>query len=223
MKCKNKDHIGKKMTLDMPSMTPIKSQSDNNIQKTLANFFQKKIHFSSVFDYHGSKQFLNSKKEALQKIVIDDDDNEFSSNDENNNDNNDNFNYIKSVGNKYKKNGAFIHPKTYIKDHWHNHHHSTKCLYKYTKTTKTDDNNKKKKKERKRSKTKGNRGSMGKRYYSSQELKMFKDKEIKKIKPIKKENNLLLNNHFGSSKFFHLLESDKSMDSSLVDIVSQMQ
>ena len=225
MKCKNKDHIGKKMTLDMPSMTPIKSQSDNNIQKTLANFFQKKIHFSSVFDYHGSKQFLNSKKEALQKIVIDDDDNEFSSNDENNNDNNDNFNYIKSVGNKYKKNGAFIHPKTYIKDHWHMHIHpqSTKYLCKYTKTTKTDDNNKKKKKGRKRAKTKGNRGSIRERCFSSQELKMFKDKEIKKIKPIKKANNLLLNNHFGSSKFFHLLESDKSMDSSLVNIVSQMQ
>ena len=52
---------------------------------------------------------------------------------------------------------------------------------------------------------------------------MFKDKEIKKIKPIKKSNNFLLNNHFGSTKCFHFLESDKSMDSSLVNIVSQMQ
>ena len=220
MKGKKPDHIGKKLTFDEPNMTHIRYKSDNNIKKTLANFFQKKIKFSSAFDYKGSKQFLNSKHKALEQIVIDDDDYDNSSNNDNTNDNdNDNYNDFQSVGSKRKKYPPFRHPKT-LSTNQEPEIHPQSCnnLFKYTRT----DNNRKKNK-RKKAKTKNNKREVIKRYFSSQELKMFKDKEIKKIKPIKKVNEFLLHKKVGSSKFFHYAESDKSMDSSIFNIVSQMQ
>ena len=221
MKGKKRDHVGKKLTLDKPKMTHIRYKSDKNIKKTLANFFQKKIKFSSAFDYKGSKQFLNSKKKALQQIVIDDDyDN--SSNNDNTNDNdndNDNYNDFKSVGTKRKKYPPLAHPKTFSTNQEQViHPQSCNNLYKYTRT----DNNRKKNKRRK-TKTKNNNKNPIKKYFSSQELKMLKDEEIKKIKPIKKVNEFSLHKKIRTSKFFHYAESDKSMDSSIFNIVSQMQ
>jgi hypothetical protein len=222
MKGKKRDHVGKKLILDKPKMTHIRCKSDNNIKITLANFFKKKIKFSSAFDYKGSKQFLNSKKKALQQIVIDDDDYDNSSNNDNTNDNdndNDNYHDFQSVGTKRKKYPPLAHPKTFSTNQEQViHPQSCNNLYKYTRT----DNNRKKNKRRKTKTKNYNRNSI-KRNFSSQELKMFEDKEIRKIKPIKKVNEFSLHKKIGSSKFFHYAENDRSLDSSLFNIVSQMQ
>lgn len=49
-----------------------KSSKINKIND-FSTFF-KKIKFSSAFDHIGSKQFLSSKKAALQQIIIDEND-----------------------------------------------------------------------------------------------------------------------------------------------------
>ena len=50
-----------------------KSSKINKIND-FSTFFKKKIKFSSAFDHIGSKQFLSSKKAALQQIIIDEND-----------------------------------------------------------------------------------------------------------------------------------------------------
>ena len=200
------------------NLKPIRFKSDNNISKNIANFFKKKIKLSSAFDHKGSKQFLLSKKEALQQIIIDDNDN--SSN---------NDSYSKSDSNKQKKYLKYRHPKTFLTNHGNIRAKSSNNLYKYS----TTDNIRKK--QQKMSKNKDNKIktlvtkelNMHKRsinkFFSSQELKMFEDKEIKKIKPIKKINNDLENKKESKNKLFPFVESDNSIDSSVFKIVSQMQ
>jgi len=57
-----------------------KSTKFNKINDHFTNFFKKRIKFSSAFDHIGSKQFLSSKKAALEQIIIDE--NNISLNDE---------------------------------------------------------------------------------------------------------------------------------------------
>jgi len=57
-----------------------KSSKFNKISDNFTSFFNKRIKFSSAFDHIGSKQFLSSKKAALEQIIIDE--NSISSNNE---------------------------------------------------------------------------------------------------------------------------------------------
>ena len=61
-----------------------------------------------------------------------------------------------------------------------------------------------------------------KKYCSSQELKMFNDKDIKKIKPIKKNKYVKNKNERKHSKYL-FIETEKSDDSSLFNIISQIK
>jgi hypothetical protein len=229
MKAK-KNSLEKKMTLEEPTSTPSRCKSDNNMKKTLESFFRKKIKFSSAFDQKGSKQFLHSKKEALQQIIIDDDDDGFF-NSSNNNDNDDIE--IKSVNIKHQKNIPYRHPKTFINNRGKiEHPNSTNNLFKYSNTNinkakgRKEKNKLNKEKEKDKDKEKKSNHNSVKRIYSSQELKMFEDKEIRKIKPIKKVSNFLINKNIiknSKRKSIPLGESFKSIDSSLFNIVAQIK
>ena len=161
------------------------SSKFNKISDNFTSFFNKRIKFSSAFDHIGSKQFLSSKKAALEQIIIDE--NSISSNNED----------TQSHSNKKrnKKREKCRSKKSDI-----NRPKSSNDILEYTK--------KKKKKRKTFDETNSKSKSKSKekeheyiiktiitkeldlskqldKHYSSQELKMFKDEEINKIKPIK--------------------------------------
>lgn len=190
------------------------------INKDIQKFFEKRIRLKSAFYHKGAKQFLHSKKVALKKIVIDDNDNSSINEEETQNDSNkkkefSNNNYskgcltLKNDTNKEKSSNNIINisSKENVKD---NH-------LKIKSKNKLNNSQKKIKtlltKELKLNKTIS-------KFLSSQEIKMIEDKEIKKIKPIKKSKNDLTNKN--GDNIFPFVESENSIDSSLVNIVSEM-
>jgi hypothetical protein len=197
---------------------PIRYKTDNNIDIIFRKFFKKKIRFNSAFDHKGSKQFLKSKKLALQHIIID----------ENNSSSNESD--TQNESNKRAKSPKLKHPKTTVIKKVENRAKSSNNIFflKHdnlkNKAYETS-NNKNKKLFVKSLVTKElNINKKINKFFSSQELKMFHDKEINKIKPIKNyENNSKINKE-NKQKLFPFVESDnnKSIDSSLFNMVSQM-
>lgn len=194
-------------------------KSFNNI--TINNFFQKRIKFNSAFDHKGAKNFLVSKKAALENIIIDDFDNS------SNNDSD-----TQSESNKRKKVIKIRHPKTFVSKEKQNHFKSSSNLCFITK-------NKLNKKKTNSSSTKKfnfksehiktyvtNENNLYKKLnkqFSSHEIKMFHDKEIRKIKPIKKLNKNCLSSKIDNKhKFLTYVEGEKSDDSSLLYIISKL-
>ena len=214
------------------NLKPIRHKSDK-IHKTtkniedFTNFFTKKIKFSSAFDHIGSKQFLNSKKEALELIVLDED--SILSNNENEMQNN----KKKERKMKYENSKTFItknkRPRSskIITDIMSKNNLRNKIQEK--KRLKGKDYSDKKEKN-KRINTLivqkfNNKNKELSKFFSSQELKMFEDKEVKKIKPIKKlYNDSEINKKKNNTKIsqFQFVGSGISIDSSLFDFVSQM-
>ena len=186
-----------------------KFKSDNS---NLQNFLnKKKIKFFSAFDHKGSKRFLHSKKAALQKIIIDDNsnslnnDSDFQSEDEN------------------KKAYKYLLPKYDVNNSKKKKNKSTNNLVLISK-------NKLKNKSHDKnliSSLVSNELNAVKKLkcnFSSHELLMFKDKELKKIKPIKKSKNKdELKNKQNEIKFFHFVEGESGFDSSLFNIVTQIK
>ena len=197
---------------------PIRYKTDNNIDIIFKKFFKKKIRFNSAFDHKGSKQFLKSKKLALKHIIID----------ENNSSSNESD--TENESNKRTKSPKLKHPKTTVIKKGENRAKSSNHIFFLNhdnlknKAYETS-NNKNKKVFIKSLVTKElNINKKINKFFSSQELKMFHDKEINKIKPIKNyENNSKINKET-KQKLFPFVESDnnKSIDSSLFNMVSQM-
>ena len=203
--------IEEKLVIEgLNGLPPSKFKSDT-ININLANFFQKKFKFNSAFDHIGSKQFLRSKNVALEKIVINDSDNISNNDSDTQNESNKQKQKLKKI-NKQKKQVKSSNNLLYISNNLLNNKSPRKLK------TKINDN--KKSKLIKTYVTKELNFKKFHKYSSSLELKMLNDKEIKKIKPIKK-----INNFFDETKhkLFPLVESEKSDDSSIYNIVSQMQ
>ena len=205
---KAKEIIKEKSPLDLNP----KSFKSDKINDDIQNFFKKKIKFNSAFDHKGSKHFLHSKKAALQQIVIDDDSS-----------NNDSDTQSGTIKKTFKQR----HVKTYI---------NNKALSSNDLFNATNNNLKNKTKDYSKDKNfrKGNmirtlvtnELNIHKRLnknFSSQELKMFGDREIRKIKPIKKKNKGDKNDDENKHKYFPFVESDNSIDSSLLNMVSQIK
>ena len=190
-------------------LAPSKCKSDS-VNIALANFFQKKIIFNSAFDHKGSKQFLHSKKEALEKIIINDSDNISNNDSDTQNESN------KQKKLKLKKTNR---QKKQVKSSVNLLYFSNNLLNNGI-PRKTRGKNKESKKSNliRISATKGHKKNN--KYSSSLELKMLKDKEIKKIKPIKKTTNFFDET---KNKFFPFVDSERSDNSSLFNIVSQIQ
>lgn len=187
---------------------------NNNIE----NFFKKKIILNSAFDHKGTKHFLNSKKAALEKIVLED--NDISSNNDSD---------TQSESNKHKKHEKYRYPMTCVNNCQNQRAKSSSNLF-YISTNKLkikaqeSPNGRSKNKKKYLIKTLlTNEFNVKKRFnhkFSNQELKMFKDKDLKKIKPIKTNIETKKEN---KNDFFPFIESGTSVDSSLFKIVSQIQ
>ena len=204
-------------------LKPIRIKGDDRISNIFRKFFKKKMHFNSAFDHKGTKQFLKSKKLALENIIIED----------NNSSNNDSD--TQNESDKQKKSPKMKYPKTTIIKKDRNRPKSSNNIFLLG-----HDNLKNKAHEMSHSNKKDNKKpfvkslvskelnihtKLNKYFFSSQELKMFQDKDINKIKPIKKFINNLNIRKKNEQHFYNFVEkdNDESIDSSLFNIVSQMQ
>ena len=208
---------------DMAAFHYKSTKLNNKINDNFSSFFKKKIKFSSAFDHAGSKQFLSSKKAALQQIIIDE--NDILSNKEDTQSN--------SNKNKKKKREKLRYRKS-DKNRPKSSDNILECTKKKKirrKTYDIDDTNTKSKEKEKEKETliktivtrEFDVSKKLDKHYSSQELKMFNDEEINKIKPIKsnfskmktkKESNQLTTN-------FPFIGSENSRDS-IFKVVSEM-
>ena len=164
---------------------------------------EKKFQFISAFDKKGAKHFLHSKQKALEKIIFEDED---IIDNENKNANarrshspNKKFHKFKSSKTSVAIN---VSPTNFYKGKIHQSELGSKIHTIHSNKNNCKDvlNGKKHK------------------FYSSHELKMFEDKEIKKIKSIKKA-------HKKKSKKKES-EEDVSLnlnDNSIFDILSQLK
>ena len=215
-----KSQILSNVEIDGPALY-YKSAKLNKINDNFTNFFKKKIKFSSAFDHIGSKLFLISKKAALEQIIIDDD--SISSNNEETQINNNKKINKKREKYRYRKSDDY-RPK------------SSKDILESTKKKKL------RRKTYDKIESKSNSKSKSKEYiiktivtkeldlskkldtcYTSQELKMFQDEEINKIKPIKSNFNKMKtnkeNNHLTTN--FPFVGTENSIDS-IFKVVSEM-
>ena len=215
-----------------PPNSPFKSVSLKNslinnseLLKFISSGLKNKINFTSVFDYKGSKNFLQSKNIALQEILVNDDE---IGDIENNN--------VK------KENSKII--QIYEISEFSNKRKSEekKCLtpeklYGYQNEN-TKSNKSKNKKKEKSSKNKGkikkpmtdkflwsykiddindelSKNKNGKITKTPYEIKMFKDKDIKDIEPIKKTKQNKSNYNFVK------IDSEEN-DLSLFNMINQL-
>ena len=188
-----------------------KSFKSDKINDDIRNFFKKKIKFNSAFDHKGSKHFLHSKNEALQQIVIDEDSS-----------NNDSDTQSGSIKKKYKHR----HVKTCINNKARSSIYLDNVMNNNLKNKTRDSKDKNFRKENMIRTLVTNELNVHKRLnknFSSQELKMFGDKEIRKIKPIKKNIKGDKNDDENKNKCFPFVEGDNSIDSSLLNMVKQIK
>ena len=222
-----------------------KSTKFNKINDNFINFFKKKIQFNSAFDHAGSKQFLNSKKAALEKIIIDED--SITSNNEDTQSNSNKKKNKKRERRKYRKSDDH---RTKSSDDVLEYTEKKKFRLEAKSKSKSKRKSKEKEKEKGKEKDKYKEKGKGKRKekdrekerliktivtkeldiskkldkcYSSQELKMFKDEEINKIKPIKSNFNKMKTNKVSNQLAinFPFVGSEKSIDS-IFKVVSEM-
>ena len=187
-----------------------KTIKSDKINSDIRNFFKKKIKFNSAFDHKGSKHFLHSKNAALQQIVIDDDSS-----------NNESDTQSRSIKKKYKQR----HVKTYINNKALSSSDLANVMNNNLKNKTQDSKDKNLRKENMIRTLVINELNVNKRLnknFSSQELKMLGDREIRKIKPIKKKKGDK-NDDKNKNNCFPFVEGDNSIDSSLLNMVSQIK
>lgn len=195
-----------------------KSSKINKIND-FSTFFKKKIKFSSAFDHIGSKQFLSSKKAALQQIIIDENDS-LSNNED-------------TLSNSNKKQKKKREKLRYRKSD-KNRPKSSDNILEYTKKKKIrgkayDKNDAKSKEIQKENLIKTiitrelDVTKTLEKCYSSQEQKMFNDEELNKIKPIKSNFNKIKTKKERNQLTidFSFIGSENSIDS-IFKVISEM-
>ena len=213
-----------------------RNEQKRSISKTRTNknsLIKKKFKLSSAFDHKGSKHFLNSKKIALQQIILNDDNSIGDSDTEN--DTNEKTKDTKKMKKYCCKRSL---PNDEIKKH--------------LKVTLNIDQNKKNIKKRSPEKMRSVKSPFKKmfasptnnqhylskknisskkvvsfKFFSNQEIKMFEDKDLKKIKPIKKTNKEIKNENENKNKNSKNIGENISFlernDSSIIDIITQLK
>jgi len=193
-----------------------------NITKTMTNIdslINKKFKLNSAFDRKGAKNFLNSKKIALQQIILDDDASTDSDQKNSTNKQKKNSNKNKNFSGKSleKKERASINSNNIavMKNSYKKKKEEKKMNEYFSNFYGSSTNNKKYFSSKKMSK------KLPHKFCSNQELKMFKDKEIKKIKSIKKEKKKSKSkkNNFGNENISFMEKND----SSIFDIIAQLK
>ena len=216
------------------SKTRIKYKKNNK-----NSMINKKFKLSSVFDHKGSKHFLNSKKIALQQIILDDE------------------TCLGESDTEYETNEKAKSPKKYTcKTTLSNDE-----IKKHLKITTNEDLNKKNSNKKRpenmestnvndpfrkvyQSSTNNphylriqnmiNKEIVSHKFFSNQEIKMFEDKDIKKIKPIEKSTKEINENENENKskrkskrkKSNNIAENISFMeknDSSIIDIITNLK
>ena len=216
-----------------------------SISKTRTNknsMINKKFKLSSAFDHKGSKHFLNSKKIALQQIILDDE------------------TCLDESDTEYESNAKAKSPKQYKKFTCKRALPNDE-IKKHLKITMNEDHNKKNANKKRPEKMKStnvndpfrkvypsstinpnylrkqnmiNNEIVSHKFFSNQEIKMFEDKDIKKIKPIEKSSKELNENENENKKKIkskrkksnNIAENISFMeknDSSIIDIITNLK
>ena len=168
-----------------------KNKSETNINKSnLINFISNsnKFHFNSAFDHKGAKSFLKSKEKALKKIIIDENLDGDEKNIKSKNKNEKFLNVPKMVSNqeifRLNNTNKDIDQHLYLSSFGDKRIKSQKNIHdkkvKFISSYENEDN-----KEDNKEKKHLNIKPKSIKFYSQSELKMLKDEEIKKLKPIK--------------------------------------
>ena len=174
-----------------------KSKSDINC------LINKKFILNSEFDHKGAKNFLKSKKIALQKIILNEDD--FI-----NNMNEMEEGKLKTNNSLNKETNNTFNLKKVRKNDRKNKINSCNNILVINKYNINNSNIKEHKHQIKGKKTH--------KFYSNHELKMFTNKEIKKIKSIKKIHKTNFSHKNGVDNISFLEKNDNS----IMDILSQL-
>lgn len=205
-----------------------KTRTDKN------SIINKKFKLSSAFDHKGSKHFLNSKKIALQQIVLDDEtcldesETEMETNKAKDSPKYRKYTCKRSLPNDDKKKHLKVSMKDInkkniiINKNKPEKMKSTNINNPFRKVYPSSTNN-----QRYLSKKSNiiNKEVVSHKFYSNQEIKMFEDKDIKKIKPIKKSNKEI-DNESENKKNNNIAENISFMeknDSSIIDIITNLK
>lgn len=222
-----------------PQNSPLKSVSLKNslitnseLLKFISSGLKNKINFTSVFDHKGCKKFLQSKNIALQEILVNDEEIE------SNKKNKENEKIIQIYGiNEFSNKRKSEEKKNYSKN-FLTPEKLYKCQNENSKTNKSKD---KKKEKSIKNKIKIKKPMTNKFLWSykicdindelskhkngkiaktrnTYEIKMFKDKDIKNIEPIKKAKQNKSNKECYN---FVKIDSEEN-DLSLFDMINQL-
>ena len=213
MKCRYQVS-SEKFISDINNANELKRENINKTMTNIDSLINKKFKLNSAFDHKGSKNFLNSKKIALQQIILDDDESIDIDPKNETNKHLKNSNKHKNIGGKSLKEEE----RNIINYNNANNSHKKKKEEKniineyFNNIYKSSTNNRKFFSSQKINK------KLAHKFYSNHELKMFEDKEIKKIKSIKKDKNKSKKNN-NANKNISFIEKN---DSSIFDIIAQL-
>ena len=202
-----------KFISDINNANELKRENINKIMTNIHSLINKQFKLNPAFDHKGSKNFLNSKKIALQQIILDDDE---SIDFEPKNETNKNLkNSNKNIGGKsLKEEEKNIINYTNANNSFKKKKEEKKIIKEYfTNIYKSSTNNRKYFSNKKTNK------KLHHKFYSNHELKMFKDKEIKKIKSIKKDKNKSKKSNNANINISFIEKND----SSIFDIIAQLK
>ena len=208
----NHNNSQSKIATDIGKGVPPSLLKINKTKTNINCLINKKFKFDSAFNQKGAKNFLKSKKIALQQIILDDNDEDNESPSETERKKQKNISLKKRRRNTRKRALTDDSKKNKI------HSCTNVCHYKNNKFINNNDNIKNSKDIHYSS----NKDLISKkkirRLLSTHELKMLGNKEIKKIKAIKKVPRTKFNNQKNNEDISFL---DKN-DSSIIDILSEM-
>ena len=207
----NHNNSQSKIATDIGKGVPPSLLKINKTKTNINCLINKKFKLDSAFDQKGAKNFLKSKKIALKQIILEDNDESSESSSENGS--------RKPKNNSMKKKRYNSRKKVLTDDVNKNKIQSCTNICLFNQNNKYNNDNMKNSKDIKYSSTKElvNKKKI-RRFLSTHELKMLGNKEIKKIKAIKKVPKTKFNNQKNNEDISFL---DKN-DSSIIDILSEM-
>jgi hypothetical protein len=210
----------KKFISDINNTGELKRENITKAMTNIDSLINKKFNLNSAFDHKGAKNFLNSKKIALQQIILDDDESTDIDPKNMTNEHLKNSNKHKNIsGKSLKKEERNIinsNNTTVMKKSLKKKKEEKNILNEYfSNAYESPTNNRKYFSNKKINK------KLPHKFYSNQELKMFEDKEIKKIKSIRKDKKRNKSNKNNiESKRISFMEKT---DSSIFEIIAQLK
>lgn len=208
-----------KFVSDINNVNELKREKITKTMTNIDSLINKKFKLNSAFDHKGSKNFLNSKKIALQQIILDDevstdiDPKDDNSKQKKNSSKNKNFcgkSLIEEERNSINSNSPTVMKNSLKKkkdgknEYFSNFYGSSPNNKKYLSSKKMSKN-------------------IPHKFYSNQELKMLEDEEIKKIKSIKKDKKKAKSKSKKNNNANENISFMEKNDSFIIDIIAQLK